>query len=257
MIEPTGPRVTGQQIEQLGQVLAEGFATREQAEIAVDTRRADVVVPGRQMAVAPDPVRLLTHDETRLAVRLVSDEPVHDVSADRLERARPPDVRFLVEARLQLDEHRDLLAPLGGEPERLRDRRGRAHPVERHLDRQYFWIDGRLVDEAGHRVERVIRMVHQHVAAADGGPEVGRGLESRDRLRRQRTVFQSWQIHRRVELEQIREGDEPARLVEVRGLELERLDDGREDLGRQIHVVLQADCRAHPPVAQTLLDRRQ
>ena len=113
------------------------------------------------------------------------------------------------------------------------------------------------MDEARHRVEGVIRVVHQNVAATDGGPDIGCRLECRDRLRCQRAVLQPRQIHGRVQLEEVREGDEAARLVEIRRIELELVHDGREDLGRQVHVVLQTHRRAHSPIAKTLLDRGQ
>ena len=116
------------------------------------------------MAVAADAVRLLAHDQARLAVRLVADQAVDDVRAHLLQRARPADVGLLVEARLQLDEHRDLLAVLGRGGERLRDRRGRAHAVERHLDGEHRGIDRRLLHEAGDGVERLVRVVDEDVA---------------------------------------------------------------------------------------------
>jgi len=100
-------------------------------------------------------------------------------------------------------------------------------------------------------------MVHQDVAAANRRPQVGRRLERRHRLRRQRPVLQTRQIHRRVELKEVGERDEAARLVEIGPVELELRDDRREDLRRQIHVVLQAHGRPHPAVAKTLLDGRQ
>jgi hypothetical protein len=64
-------------------------------------------------------------------VGLEARDAVDDVGAHLLERARPMDIRLLVESRPQLDEHGDLLAVLGGDSQRLGDRRRRAHPVER------------------------------------------------------------------------------------------------------------------------------
>ena len=66
------------------------------------------------MAVAPDAVGLLAHDEQDLGVGLQPDEAVHDVHARLFEHAGPFDVGLLVEARLELDERDDLLALLGG-----------------------------------------------------------------------------------------------------------------------------------------------
>ena len=68
-------------------------------------------------------------------MRLQVDEAVDDVDAGLLQPVRPDDVVALVEARLQLDEHGDLLARVGGLDEQIDQRRVGADPVERHLDR--------------------------------------------------------------------------------------------------------------------------
>ena len=182
--KPARARVAGQQVEELGDVLAEGLPAGEEAEVAVDAAGAGIVVAGGQVAVAPDPVRLLADHEAGLAVRLVAGQPVDHVGAHLLERARPADVGLLVEARLQLDEDRDLLAVLGGQGEGLGDRRGRAHAVERHLDGEHPGVHRGLAHEAGDRVEGVVRVVREHVAAPDRAPDVGGALEGRERLRR-------------------------------------------------------------------------
>src|SRR4029077_15631298 len=104
--------VPGEEIEQLREVLAEGVAAGEEPEIAVDPAGPRVVVAGREVAVAVNAIRLLSHDETRLAVNLQADGAIDHVRAHLLERAGPVNVRFLVEARLQLHEDGDLLAVL-------------------------------------------------------------------------------------------------------------------------------------------------
>ena len=73
------------------------------------------------MAVAPDPVGFLAHDQQDLGVRLEADQAVHDVRARLLQHPGPFDVGLLVEARFQLHERDDLLAGLGGLHERLDD----------------------------------------------------------------------------------------------------------------------------------------
>ena len=70
-------------------------------------------------------------------MRLQAEEAVDDVHAALLERARPLDVALLVEARLELDDRRHLLAVLGGARERLDDRRVAARAVERLLDGEH------------------------------------------------------------------------------------------------------------------------
>jgi hypothetical protein len=90
------------------------------------------------------------------------------VHAVALERARPGDVVRLVEARLQLDQHRHLLARLRRVGQRAHDRRVAARPVQRGLDRQHLRVLGRLLEEPLDRGrERVERVVDQQVALAD------------------------------------------------------------------------------------------
>ena len=82
-----------------------------------------------------------------------------------LERARPGDVAGLVEAGLELDERGDLLAVLGRAAEGADDGRVAAGAVEGLLDGEDVRIVRRLLDEADHRVEGLVRVVEQHVAA--------------------------------------------------------------------------------------------
>jgi hypothetical protein len=70
-------------------------------------------------------------------VGLQLDEAVDHLHAGALEIARPADVGFLVEARLELDQRGDGLAGLGGFGERLDDRRVGLGAIERLLDRDH------------------------------------------------------------------------------------------------------------------------
>ena len=94
------------------------------------------------MRVAPDAVRFLADDQAELAVGLQVDEAVDDVHAGGFQPGRPRDVVALVESRLQLDEHRDLLAGLRRLVSRSTSGESCADAVERHLDRD----DVRVVD---------------------------------------------------------------------------------------------------------------
>jgi Sulfotransferase family len=69
----------------------------EEARYETDPRIDDA----EQVAVAANAVGLLADDDAGLAVGLVADETVHHVGADLFQRACPPDVGLLVEARLQ------------------------------------------------------------------------------------------------------------------------------------------------------------
>ena len=73
--------------------------------------------------------------------------------AGALKRARPADISFLVETRLELDQSGDRFPSLGGFHQHLDDRRLRRRAVERLLDGDYIGIACRLLQELHHDVE--------------------------------------------------------------------------------------------------------
>src|SRR5206468_5402521 len=85
----------------------------QEAQVDVGTRSPGVVVAGADVDVPAEPAALAAHHQRGLRVRLQADQAVHHVRARLLELARPDDVRLLVEAGLDLDQHYDLLALLG------------------------------------------------------------------------------------------------------------------------------------------------
>ena len=157
-------------------------------------RAVRVVVAGRQVDVALDAVALAAHDQRDLAVGLEADEAVDDVHAGVLQRARPLDVGGLVEAGLELDDRRDLLAVLGGADQRADDRRVGAGAVERLLDGEHVGIVGRLGDELDHVLERLVRVLQQDVALGDDPEDVVVLLQRRHDLRRERLVAELAQV---------------------------------------------------------------
>ena len=101
-----------------------------------------------------------------LACVLSAGQAVDDVHARLLQRARPADVRALVEARLELDQADRLLAALGRADQRRHERRVVARAVHGLLDREHVRVVGRLLDEALDRGrERVVGVVDEDVAA--------------------------------------------------------------------------------------------
>ena len=106
---------------------------------------------------------------------LEADDPVDHVDARLFEGTGPADVGLLVEARLQLDDRRHLLAVLGRPDQRGHDGAVPAGAVERLLDPQHGGVLGRLGDEGLDRGgEGVVGVVDQHVALAQDGEELGR-----------------------------------------------------------------------------------
>ncbi len=123
-------------------------------------------------------------------MRLQPEEPVDHLRAALLQRARPLDVAGLVEAGLELDDRRHLLAALRRAGEGLDDGRVPAGAVERLLDREDVRVVGGAGDELDHRIERVVRVVDEDVAFPDHGEEVVRVAERRGGLRREGLVAQ-------------------------------------------------------------------
>ncbi len=105
-------------------------------------------------------------------MRLEAEQAIDDLHAALLQRARPLDVAGLVEAGLELDDRRHLLAGLGRSRQRLRDRRVPAGAVESLLDRQHVGVVGGAGDELDHGIERVVGVVKEHVFLADDGEDV-------------------------------------------------------------------------------------
>ena len=171
------PAVTGEHVEQVGDVGADLGIGGEHAEVLVQPGGLRVVVAGADVAVAADLVALLAYHQRGLAVRLEADQAVDDVAAGPLQGARPADVGHLVEAGLHLDQHHHLLAGGGRVDQRVDDRRVAAGAVERLLDGQHVRVGGGLLDEALHAGgERVVRVVHQDVALAQPVEDAARHL---------------------------------------------------------------------------------
>ncbi len=75
------------------------------------------------MDVAPQPAAFAANDKRYFAMGLHPErDAVGNVDAGTLQRARPADVAFFVETRLQFDEHRDLLLVVPRLEQRVNDR---------------------------------------------------------------------------------------------------------------------------------------
>ena len=159
--------VAGERVEQVRDLLTDATVDREESEVLVQPCVLGVEVAGPNHHVVTYAGALASDYEDRLGVRLEAWDPVYDVGADLLERARPADVQSLVEARLQLHQAHRLLALLGRLDQR-RDQRGVVGgPVDGHLDRQHVGIVHRLLDEALHAGgERVVGIVNEDISGA-------------------------------------------------------------------------------------------
>ena len=96
-------RVTGQRVEQIGEVRADVRRGRQQADVLIEACGLAVVVAGADMAVAPNHGSFAAHHETGFAVRLQPDQSVDHVHARTFQGTGPFDVGLFVEARFDFD----------------------------------------------------------------------------------------------------------------------------------------------------------
>ena len=155
---------SGDVVEEPGHVRAQLGSARQHPQVLVHAGRLGVVVARAHVAVEADGVAFLAHHQGRLGVGLQAHEAVDHVGARLLEGAGPPDVGLLVESGRHLDQHRDLLAPLGGPHQGGHDGTVTGRPVEALLDGQHVRVLGRLVEHLLDRGrERVVGVVDEDV----------------------------------------------------------------------------------------------
>ena len=125
---------------------------------------------------APDAVGLLTDDERYLRVRLQPEQSVDHVNALAFQGAGPLDVALLVEAGLQLNQHRNLLAAAHRFQEGLHHGRVLADTVEGLLDGEHRRVAGRRIEKLDDGIEGVEWMVKEDVLAPDSAEDIALGV---------------------------------------------------------------------------------
>ncbi len=155
---------------------------------------------------------------------LEPDQPVDHVHAGLLQLARPSDVRLFVEPGLDLDEGHHLLAGLGGVDQGVDDRGVTRGPVQGLLDGQHVRVGRGLLDEPLHRRrERVVGVVHQHIAVAQRRENALRRFPFAERRRcrgHERAVLERGPVHA-VDLPQRRQVQQSGDLDDVAGIDIE------------------------------------
>ncbi len=138
-----------------------------------------MIVTGAQMAVTTDTIGARAARSESSWRASEADYTIHDVGARLLQPVRQFDVRFLIEARPQLDDDGDVFAGERSGQQCIHDRRIIASAIQRLFDRQHFWIAGRLTQQIHHRHEAAKGVVQQHVALSDHREQIraapGRG----------------------------------------------------------------------------------
>ena len=92
---------------------------------------------------------------------------VDHLGADRFQALGPVDVDLLVEARLEFDHDRHILAASYRLLQQIHQRGARTRAVDGLLDREHGRILDRLAQEGQHGIEALERLVHQCVTLAD------------------------------------------------------------------------------------------
>ena len=248
--------IAGDRVEQLADVRCDLGVVGQQADVGVDARRDRVVVASREVHVRVQLARLAAQDETHLGVRLQSHHAVDHVDAGGFQRPGPADVVLLVEASLQLDQDRDLLA-LGARFHQRLDH-GRVGPdaVERLLDRDHVRVGGRLAQQPHHRREAVVRVVQQVVPPADRLEQRFVATQRRMADRPDGRVPQFGPVEE-GDLTQIREPQGRRQRVDLEWRQPEVAHEDGADLLGHVLPHLEPHDRTEVPLADNLHDRGQ
>ena len=183
------------------------------------------------------------------------DEAVDHLHAGALEVARPADVGFLVEARLELDQRGDRLAGFRRLGQRLDDRRVGRGAVERLLDRDDVRIARRLIEELHHHVEGFVRVMDDQVLLADRREAVAALIA--DALGKARIVGHEFQV-RPVDRDELRQLVERQHAVDQEHLvvrDAERALHEGAQLRRHRGIDLEPDHRAAAAALQRGLEQ--
>ena len=166
-------RVTGQLVEQAGDVLTNLLIAGDDAQILVETSGRRVVVTGTDVSVTAQVVTLAAHHQRQLAVSLQTHDAVHHVHAGALQLTSPRDVGFLIKTSLNLDQRHNLLASLSRLNQRIHDGGIATGAVQGLLNRLNTRVSGSLRQERLHTGrEGIVRVVQQHVVVAGGSENV-------------------------------------------------------------------------------------
>ena len=171
-------RVTGQLVEQAGDILTNLLIAGNQTQVLVETSGRRVVVTGTNVRVTTQMVTLAAHHQRQLAVSLQTHDAVHHVHARALQLTSPRNVGFLIKASLNLHQRHNLLARLSCLNQRIHNGGVTTGTVQSLLNRLNTRVSGSLRQERLHTGrEGIVRVVQQHVVVA-GGSEHIRSLRS-------------------------------------------------------------------------------
>ena len=147
---------TGELLEQLVDVVTDGFVAGHEAVVGVQPSVTGVVVAGTQVHVPAQAPFLPAHNQDHLGVGLVAHHAIDHDHAGFLQAAGQLQVFFLAEPRTQLDHRRDFLAPTGGIGQRLDDLGISATAVQGLTNGQHVRVFRSLTQQIHHGTEVLI-----------------------------------------------------------------------------------------------------
>ena len=156
-------RISCQSIEEVRDVGADDGIAGEIAQGGIDTTRHDVIVPGAEVNIAPDPIGIPSDDQTDLRMGLEPAHTIDDVHAFVFQLPSPLDIVFFIESGLQFDKDGHLLPVDAGFHQCVDDGRSWIETIECLFDREDVWIIGRFADEIHNWHETIIWMIQQYV----------------------------------------------------------------------------------------------
>ena len=192
--------VAGDGIEENGCVLTELTVGGEQGIVGVHTRRHIVVIAGAEVEIALDAVGFAADNESDFGVGFQTRHAVDDVGAHLGEVFAEFNVVFLIEARLDFHQCRDLLAVVGCTFQRGDDGAVVGDAVKGLFDGEYIGVVGGFIEQAHHRVEAVEGVVHQNILAGNHIKDTLVGLQFAADLGGEGTVFEMFKAGQRIEL---------------------------------------------------------
>ncbi len=172
----------------------------EKPEVRVLPRRAQMIVAGAEMRVLHEahpavPIGLASRQQRELRVRLEAEYAVNDLRPGALQPLGPIDVRFLVEARKQLDDHGHFLAAPRGVEQRFHQDRVHAGAINSLLHRDDIGVLRGAADELDDGLERLVGMMQQNVPRTDRREQIRRRTQPFGQSRHERRILERFERH--------------------------------------------------------------
>ena len=174
LAEGAGRRLgrAGELIKEVGDIGSDFRIRGEEPQIGVEPGSGGVVVAGPDVDVALEALGRAPDHQSDLGVGLQAHQPVDHLDPGLFQPPGPGHVTGLVEAGLELHEHRDVLPAAGRLEQGVHHRRAISGAVQGDLDGDHVRVRRRFIQVAADRgAEVVVGVVHQQVALADLGEE--------------------------------------------------------------------------------------